>query len=333
MKLGLYMATQWPGDADLGMEITNLCEQTRAARDNGFASIFVGQHFLSDPLQMIQAEPLIARLAAEGPGMTFGIAVVLLGMQNPVTVAEYSASLDWITDGNYILGAGIGYRPEEFESLGTPFEERASRFEEALGLVGRLWTEKTVTHRGAHFTVGGLGASIRPKRPGGCPIWIGGDATVAVRRAARLGYPWVVPPTMHAADVARRLEIYAAVQAESGMQHDLGQPMIRECVIGSTREAALAAASPSLLAKYESYAGWGQSEAAGSGRLSDRFDEFMEDRFIVGDEGAVAEAIRRYGETCGVDHLLLRLQWPGFGQQGVLQAIERVGRVKARLGS
>ena len=102
MRLGLFMATQWPADAELKNEISNLCEQTRVAKQNGFSSIMVGQHFLSEPLQMIQAEPLVARLAAEAEGMTFGLAILLLAMQNPVIVAENSASLDWITDGNYI---------------------------------------------------------------------------------------------------------------------------------------------------------------------------------------------------------------------------------------
>ncbi len=331
MKIGLYMATQWPSGADLGLEVANLCEQTRVAHDSGFSSIFVGQHFLSDPLQMIQSEPLIARLAAERQGMTFGIAVVLLAMQNPVKIAEYAASLDWITGGNYVLGIGIGYRREEFEALGVPFKERRSRFEEAIPLIRRLWTEDSVEHRGEHFTVGGFGASIRPRRPGGCPIWIGGDAAIAVRRAARLGCPWIVPPTMLFDDVARCLTSYDSAQKEAGIVHSMGRPAIRECVIGETREAAVAAAGPSLLAKYESYAGWGQSEAAGGTRLADRFDDFMTNRFIVGDEAAVADEIARYRDVFGIDHMLLRLQWPGFDQQGVLAAMERIGRVVARL--
>ena len=332
MKIGLYMATQWPAGADLGREVANLCEQTRVAKENGFSSVLVGQHFLSKPLQMIQAEPLIARLAVEGEGMTFGIAIVLLAMQNPVIVAEYAASLDWITGGNYILGVGVGYRREEFEGLGVPFEERASRFEEAIPLIRRLWTEDAVTHRGTHFTVGGLGASIKPKRPGGPPIWVGGDVLPAVRRAARLGCPWVVPPTMHYDDIARRVAVYKAAQAEAGTSHDHGQPMIREVVIGSTRAAALAAAGPSLLAKYEAYASWGQSAASEGPSLADRFDDFIANRFIVGDESQVADEMARYRDAFDVDHFLVRVQWPGFGQKGVLDAIERIGRVAARLG-
>ena len=97
MRLGLFMATQWPADAELKNEISNLCEQTRVAKQNGFSSIMVGQHFLSEPLQMIQAEPLVARLAAEAEGMTFGLAILLLAMQNPVIVAENSAlRVGWV---------------------------------------------------------------------------------------------------------------------------------------------------------------------------------------------------------------------------------------------
>ena len=80
MRMGLFLATQWPANADLDLEVANLCEQTRVAKDYGFSSVMVGQHFLSEPLQMMQAEPLIARLAAEGEGMTFGITILLLSL-------------------------------------------------------------------------------------------------------------------------------------------------------------------------------------------------------------------------------------------------------------
>ena len=110
----------------MGWEMCIRDRQTRVAKQNGFSSIMVGQHFLSEPLQMIQAEPLVARLAAEAEGMTFGLAILLLAMQNPVIVAENSASLDWIRDGHYILGVGLGYRKEEFQALNVNFEQRVA---------------------------------------------------------------------------------------------------------------------------------------------------------------------------------------------------------------
>ena len=84
MKLGLYMATQWRQGADLGPELANLIEQVRVARSSGLASLMVGQHFLSAPLQMFQAMPLLARLAAEAQGMQVGPGLLLLPLLNPV---------------------------------------------------------------------------------------------------------------------------------------------------------------------------------------------------------------------------------------------------------
>ena len=72
MKLGFYMATQWRQGADLAPELANLIEQVRVARASGLASLMVGQHFLSTPLQMFQAMPLLSRLAAEAQGMQIG---------------------------------------------------------------------------------------------------------------------------------------------------------------------------------------------------------------------------------------------------------------------
>ena len=138
MKLGLYMATQWRQGADLGPELANLIEQVRTARASGLASLMVGQHFVSSPLQMFQAMPLLARLASEAEGMRLGPGLLLLPLLNPVVVAEETATLDWLTGGNAIIGLGLGYRQEEFDSIGIPFKERVPRFVEGVEVIKKL---------------------------------------------------------------------------------------------------------------------------------------------------------------------------------------------------
>src|SRR3546814_21137598 len=81
----------------------------------------------------------------------------------------------------------MGYRREEFDALGVPFEQRTGRFAEAIRLIRRLWTEDTVDFEGRYYRVRGAGLSLKPKRPGGPPIWLGGAAEPAIDRAARLG--------------------------------------------------------------------------------------------------------------------------------------------------
>lgn len=334
MKFGIFLATQWPEEASLDREIGNLVAQVRAVKDNGFSSVWIGQHILTRPLQMVQTIPLMARLAADGKGMTFGSCITLLGMMNPVIVAEEAASLDWITGGKYVLGVGIGYRKEEFEALNVPFEERVGRFEEAIPLIRRLWSEEWVTHKGKYFTVDNLGASIRPVKDGAMPLWIGAQVPRAVRRAARMGDIWFPAPTPDFDVLAKYFKIYREARTEAGLPMPEGQPIIRECYVGATREAALRTARGPLLAKYESYASWGETGSTSSDTsLADGFDDFMANRFIVADEAEAADEFARYGEVFGVEHMILRIQWPGLPQSDVIDCIERLGRIIARMGN
>jgi alkanesulfonate monooxygenase SsuD/methylene tetrahydromethanopterin reductase-like flavin-dependent oxidoreductase (luciferase family) len=332
MKFGIFLATQWPEQASLEQEIGNLAAQVRAVRDNGFSSVWVGQHVLTRPLQMVQTVPLLARLAVEGEGLTFGSCILLLGMMNPVMAAEEAASLDWITGGRYVLGAGIGYRKEEFDSLNVPFEDRVGRFEEAIPLIRRLWAEEWVTHKGKHFTVDKLGASIRPRNGSSLPIWIGAQVPRAVRRAARLGDVWLPSPTPDFAVLENFFRIYREARTEAGLPMPDEQPLIRECFVGGTRDAAMAVARGPLLAKYESYASWGETGSTGSDTsLAAGFDDFMAYRFIVADEAEAADEFARYRDAFGIDHMILRIQWPGLPQSDVIDCIERIGRIAARM--
>lgn len=76
--------------------------------------------------------------------------------------------------------------------------------------------------------------------------------------------------------------------------------------------------------KYNAYAAWGLED-----RTSDSFEEFARDRFIIGDKVSVKEEILRYRELLGVDHFIMRCQWPGPPQERVLGSIQRLGEIFA----
>ena len=59
------------------------------------------------------------------------------------------------------------------------------------------------------------------------------------------------------------------------------------------------------------------------------FEEFVEDRFIIGDASFVKEEIARYQETLGVNHLIMRVQWPGLPHEKALESIRRLGRLRS----
>jgi alkanesulfonate monooxygenase SsuD/methylene tetrahydromethanopterin reductase-like flavin-dependent oxidoreductase (luciferase family) len=90
----------------------------RVARDGGFASMLFPHHYLTDPLQMLQITPLMAYLPPYAKGMKIGGNIPRLPLLNPVHVAEEAATLDVLSEGNSILGAGLGYREGEFDAFG-----------------------------------------------------------------------------------------------------------------------------------------------------------------------------------------------------------------------
>ena len=152
MKVGLFINTQFPEGTNVTDRIPEIVAQVRAARDAGFQSLWFPHHWLTYPMQMLQITPVMGYVAAHAQGMTIGPNILILPPQNPMHVAEESATLDVLTGGNYILGIGQGYREPEFDAFGIPLAERAPRFNESIGLMKRLWTEDRVTHKGRFYS-------------------------------------------------------------------------------------------------------------------------------------------------------------------------------------
>ncbi len=175
MQLGLFLNTQWRDTERVS--VPDLIEQTRAARDRGFASLWLPHHYLVQPMQMLQPMPLLGRLIPESGRMTLGMDILLLPLLNPVAVAEEWATLDVLSEGRAVLGVGLGYRTEEFTAFGVPIAERAARTAESIRLIRRLWSEDSVSFEGKFYRVENAGLSLRPAQAGGIPIWLAASAT------------------------------------------------------------------------------------------------------------------------------------------------------------
>ncbi len=322
MKIGLFINTQFPAGDSLTARVPELVEQVRLARDSGFRSLLFPHHYLTEPLQMLQITPLMAYLLREAQGMTIGGNILLLPLLNPVHVAEEAATLDVLSGGNFVLGVGLGYRVPEFDSFGISLKERAPRFSESIQLMRRLWTEDRVTHEGRFYSVKDAGISLKPVQAGGPPVWVAGLVEAAVKRAARIGDAWLIAnaTTMGATEPLMRvyrqaLEEYGRLVTEF--------PIARECYVGSSQKTAMEECRAALEYKYSSYAAWGmESPTAGMS-----FEEMAKDRFIIGDKVAVKEEIARWQERLGVNHFIMRVQWPGLEQEKVLASIRRLGEM------
>jgi alkanesulfonate monooxygenase SsuD/methylene tetrahydromethanopterin reductase-like flavin-dependent oxidoreductase (luciferase family) len=197
-------------DYDLGM----LLDLSEAVEEHGFTSVWVGDSLFSKP----RYEPisLLSAISQRTKQIRLGTACMVTSTRNPLYLALEWATLDAISGGRTILGAGAGNPEEgvrrEFEALGLPFAKRSAVFEEGLAVLRQLWTEGKVDFHGTYFDYDNVsfysGTEMAPLVPvqQPPPMWVvsnprlTGDAPsdvmqrrleAACRRIVRYGDGWM----------------------------------------------------------------------------------------------------------------------------------------------
>jgi alkanesulfonate monooxygenase SsuD/methylene tetrahydromethanopterin reductase-like flavin-dependent oxidoreductase (luciferase family) len=197
-------------DYDLAM----LLDLSEVVEGHGFDSVWVGDSLFSKP----RYEPisLLSAISQRTSRVRLGTACMVTSTRNPLYLALEWATLDTISGGRTILGAGAGNPEEgvrrEFEALGLPFAKRSAVFEEGLAVLRQLWTEGRVDFHGTYFDYDGIsfssGTEMGPLMPvqQPPPTWVvsnprlTGDAPpdvmqrrleAACRRIVRYGDGWM----------------------------------------------------------------------------------------------------------------------------------------------
>jgi probable F420-dependent oxidoreductase len=183
VRIGMGLGTQTlAGDAERFPGFVDALER------RGFDSLW-----LSERLTGPAPDPLIALAVAAGRTrkLKLGTSVLVVPGRNPVVLAKELASLDRLSGGRLLPGVGLGAPvPAEHRAFGVDRRARAGLFDEAVGLMRRLWTEDDVHHDGDHFHVDGVTLLPRPlQQP--IDVWLGGSAPSELRRAGRLGDGWL----------------------------------------------------------------------------------------------------------------------------------------------
>lgn len=327
MKLGVYLNAQHPARDDPGRRFAETVEQVRLIRALGFDSIWGGEHHATPGFHYFPLFPLLQRLAAEAVGMWVGTNLVLLPLHNPVEVAEIAAFLDVITGGRFLLGVGLGYRPEEYAVFGVPMAERVSRLTEGVEIIRRLWTEETVVHRGRHWRLDGVGIRPRPLQTPRPPILVGAQVPPAITRAARIADGWLVAPMPRVDEFAAQAAAFAAARAAAGLPPSLHVCRLIEVACAPDEDTAIRRVAPFLLEKYAAYLAWGIPgiALAAGGAPEVELGRLAANRFALGSPEQVVDALLAQ-HRAGVTHATMRVSWPGMPQEDVLAGLELLGR-------
>jgi alkanesulfonate monooxygenase SsuD/methylene tetrahydromethanopterin reductase-like flavin-dependent oxidoreductase (luciferase family) len=130
-------------------------------------------------------EELIALAAAAAVTAKIGLFtdILLAATREPVLLAKQAATLDQVSGGRFVLGIGVGGRPDDFAVTGTDFHTRGRRLDAALDLMQRAWRGEPVP--GSEQPV-----TPRPASGDGVPLMFGGGAEAVIRRVVKYGIGW-----------------------------------------------------------------------------------------------------------------------------------------------
>jgi len=188
---------------------------------------------------------------------------------NPLVLAKTAATLDRLSSGRFILGAGVGWLAEEFQALGISFDRRIQRTREYIEVMRKLWAEPRSSHQGefVEFTE----VLSYPKPVGNAvPVWFGGESAAALRRVAQYGDGWIgfnLLPDQAAEKIKRIEELLSANGrkradvrlAVSPYTNPIKADDLKRYQDGGVEEIALlgsgrAAAEPEMVARLEQMA-------------------------------------------------------------------------------
>ncbi|HWF22651.1 MAG TPA: LLM class F420-dependent oxidoreductase [Acidimicrobiales bacterium] len=201
MKISLGLPTQRVDKLDEFVSGEAIAEMSRAAESAGFDAVFVTEHPFPEKAWMDTGghqalDPFVALsfAAATTTSIRLQTHLCVLPYRNPFLTAKAAASLDVLSGGRLILGAGTGYLEAEFAALGVDFAERNDLTDEAIVAMKAAWSGEPLSLTGRHFEAHDNFALPRPAQEPHPPIWIGGNSKRAIRRAVELADGWAPMP-------------------------------------------------------------------------------------------------------------------------------------------
>ncbi len=220
MRTGLFLPIF--GELADPRTVADLAARAEAA---GWDGVFVWDHVLYRAPVTDVADPWItlAAIAAATERVRIGPIVTPLARRRPQIVARQCTSLDLLSGGRMVLGAGLGLDSSggELSRFGEELDDRrrAAMLDEGLALLDALWSGDEVHHAGEHYRADGVRFLPRPVQRPRIPIWLAGryPNRAPMRRAAR--FEGAFPIGLDSADqLAEMIAILRTERGDAGLE-------------------------------------------------------------------------------------------------------------------
>ncbi len=301
-------------------------EEVVRGEELGFDSVWMEEHHSVVDHYWPSPLPVLAGFATRTSRVTLGTDILVAAFYHPVRLAEDIALLDVMSGGRVVLGAAIGYKPDEFTLYGVELEKRGARFEEQLAIVKGLWTQDTFSFRGKYYQVEGK-LEPKPIAKPHPPIWIGGWGEITLRRAATLADNWIPGPTAELPRLLEGKKQFLANRRAAGLTAPISEwPLTRDVIIADTDREARELAERHIMVSYrKEYAGGWRHPFIDASIATD-LDTVKKDRFLIGSPEQVIEDLRPFVEQYGMTHLICRLFFPGMPHRHIMRELELIAR-------
>lgn len=293
-------------------------ELVREMEDLGYDILYVGHHRFSSTTAFggdVASEPsapltMLSAMLARSRSITMCTNIMLLPAHHPLDIAEQINTLNELSDNRFILGAGIGYKPDEFENTGWNFKTRAKRFEECLEILRLALTGEEFSYSGNHFRIPPCRVVPPPLRSFVPPLWVGAVSEPAMQRAGRLGDGWLISFAEHLVELQQKIGRYKAIATEHGRPSTVC--LMRDLHIAPTKRAIDPNWLPNVVKVWQAYDDLGSkadrdelSRQVMFGGRAVTLDEFAPNRAIVGDPQDCAREMQRIRDLANPDYLLM----------------------------
>ncbi|MFO1081841.1 MAG: TIGR03619 family F420-dependent LLM class oxidoreductase [Reyranellaceae bacterium] len=168
-----------------------------------------GEFYEAEPTERHEQLMAMAWIAAQTKHLRLVAAVLVVPHRPAVLAAKMLATLDVLSGGRLVVGIGAGWLQAEFDAVvTTPFAERGAVTDEYLDAFRVLWTEPRPRFEGRFTRFHDIVLEPKPVQRPHPPIWVGGEAGPALRRAARVGAAWypIGSNNRHLLDTLPRLQ-------------------------------------------------------------------------------------------------------------------------------
>jgi alkanesulfonate monooxygenase SsuD/methylene tetrahydromethanopterin reductase-like flavin-dependent oxidoreductase (luciferase family) len=309
MKLGVLQFFSWPERrVELATVYARALERIEIMDRTGYDAVWLAEHHFSSFSVCPSVHMMGTLAAARTRRLRIGTAVSLAPFYHPLRLAEEVALLDQLSGGRVNWGAGRGFARVEFTAFGVPPEESAPRFQEAVEIVLKAWTEERLSFAGKHFRFDEVEVLPKPAQRPHPPVWLAASSEPALDWAAGRGYSILMDPHSSAPEIGAKRRHYAEKLAAAGFS-ETGRdiPIARLVAIAGNAQKAREVARSGAQWILNSYLG-AQHRPVMQGSFTpagaDPLQRYLDEVILWGTPDKVGEDILRLREEIGLDYLL-----------------------------